>query len=96
MTARKKPIATRYRGESGGPGYPRAMYELRAARAGRVTAILVDEGQMVGEEDEIATLATADGPASVVTDVPGVVREIFAVAGGTVDTGSVIALIDES
>jgi biotin carboxyl carrier protein len=72
------------------------VYELRAARAGTVTGILVDEGQMVAEEDEIATLATTNGPVSVFTDVPGVVREIYAVAGGTVDAGSVIALIDES
>jgi biotin carboxyl carrier protein len=72
------------------------VYELRAGRAGRVTSIAVDEGQMVAEDDEIATLATADGPVSVVTDVPGVVRELYVVGGGTIGVGAVIALIDES
>ena len=61
-----------------------------------MTNVVVDEGQMVAEDDEIVILATSDGPVSVVTDVPGVVREIYAVAGGTVGPASVVALIDES
>jgi biotin carboxyl carrier protein len=72
------------------------VYELRTATAGTVISVAVDEGQMVAEGDEIATLATADGPSPVVTDVPGVVRELYAVGGASVGAGSVVALIDES
>ncbi|HEX9504592.1 MAG TPA: biotin/lipoyl-containing protein [Acidimicrobiia bacterium] len=72
------------------------MYELRVGRAGTVTDVAVDEGQMVAEDDEIATLATDDGPVSVVTEVPGVVRELYLVAGRTIAAGTVVALIDES
>ena len=72
------------------------MYELRSSSEGTVIRVEVDEGQMVAEDDEIAVLDTEAGRVVVVTDVPGVVRELYVEAGHPVTPGTVIALIDES
>jgi pyruvate/2-oxoglutarate dehydrogenase complex dihydrolipoamide acyltransferase (E2) component len=72
------------------------MYELRSSSEGTVIRVEVDEGQMVAEDDEIAMLETENGRVAVVTDVPGVVRELYVEAGYSVTPGAVIALIDES
>jgi len=72
------------------------MYELRSSHEGTVVRVEVDEGQMVGEDDEIAVLDTERGRVVVVTDVPGVVRELYVEAGYPVTPGRVVALIDES
>jgi len=72
------------------------MYELRSSSEGTVVRVDVDEGQMVAEDDEIALLDTENGRVAVVTDVPGVVRELYVEAGYTVTPGTVVALIDES
>ena len=72
------------------------MYELRSPFEGMVVRVDVDEGQMVAEEDEIALLDTEAGRAVVRTDVPGIVRELYAEAGRFVARGSVVALIDEA
>ena len=58
--------------------------------------VIFDEGQMVAEDDEIAILDTESGRVVVVTDVPGVVRELYVEAGYPVTPGTVVALIDES
>jgi biotin carboxyl carrier protein len=72
------------------------MYELRASTEGTVVRVEVDEGQMVAEDDEIALLDTESGRMTIVTDVPGVVRELYLEAGYPVTPGTVVALIDES
>jgi multidrug efflux pump subunit AcrA (membrane-fusion protein) len=72
------------------------MYELRSSREGTVVRVEVDEGQMVAEDDEIALLDTESGRVALVTDVPGVVRELYVEAGYSVTPGTVVALIDES
>ena len=72
------------------------MYELRSSSEGTVIRVEIDEGQMVAEDDEIALLETENGRVAVVTDVPGVVRELYVEAGYSVTPGTVIALIDES
>ena len=72
------------------------MYELRTSTEGIVIRVEVDEGQMVAEDDEIALLDTESGRVTIVTDVPGVVRELYVEAGYPVTPGKVIALIDES
>ena len=72
------------------------MYELRSTTEGTVVRVDVDEGQMVAEEDEIAMLEAESGRVAVVTDVPGVVRELYVEAGYSVTPGTLIALIDES
>jgi acetyl-CoA carboxylase biotin carboxyl carrier protein len=72
------------------------MHEIRAGLSATVVAIAVDEGQMVAEEDEILVLAGTNGQVSVVTDVPGVVRELHVALEDVVGQGDLIALIDES
>jgi multidrug efflux pump subunit AcrA (membrane-fusion protein) len=72
------------------------MYELRRSRGGRVVRVEVDEGQMVAEDDEIVLLESDAGSQMVVTDVPGVVRELYVEAGQTIGAGAVVALIDEA
>jgi biotin carboxyl carrier protein len=73
------------------------MYDLRSPVDGTVVHVPVDEGQLVAEEDEIARIRTGDGSeAIVVTDVPGVVRELYAEPGRAVRSGDVLAAIDES
>jgi multidrug efflux pump subunit AcrA (membrane-fusion protein) len=72
------------------------MYELRARYGGRVVRVEVDEGQMVAEDDEIAVLDSDTGRVVVVTDVPGVVRELYVDTGRTITVGTVVALIDEA
>jgi biotin carboxyl carrier protein len=72
------------------------MYQLRSSSEGTVVRVEVDEGQMVAEDDEIALLETESGRVAVLTDVPGVVRELYVEAGYPVTPGTVIALIDES
>ena len=72
------------------------MYELRSSNEGTVLRVEVDEGQMVAEDDEIAVLDTESGRVVIVTDVPGVVRELYVEAGYPVTPGTVVALIDES
>ncbi len=77
-------------------GILRPMYELRSSNEGTVLRVEVDEGQMVAEDDEIAVLDTESGRVVIVTDVPGVVRELYVEAGYSVTPGTVVALIDES
>jgi multidrug efflux pump subunit AcrA (membrane-fusion protein) len=56
----------------------------------------VDEGQLVAEEDLIAIVESSGERVDVLTDVPGVVRELYVERGRTLRNGDVIALIDES
>jgi acetyl-CoA carboxylase biotin carboxyl carrier protein len=72
------------------------MYELRTSIEGTVLRVEVDEGQMVAEDDEIALLDSESGRVMIVTEVPGVVRELYVEAGYSVTPGTVVALIDES
>jgi acetyl-CoA carboxylase biotin carboxyl carrier protein len=72
------------------------MYELRTSIEGTVLRVEVDEGQMVAEDDEIALLDSETGRVMIVTEVPGVVRELYVEAGYSVTPGTVVALIDES
>jgi multidrug efflux pump subunit AcrA (membrane-fusion protein) len=72
------------------------VYELRTATGGRVVRVEVDEGQMVAEDDEIVLLQSDSRSVMVVTDVPGVVRELYVEAGLVVGAGAVVALIDEA
>lgn len=72
------------------------MHEIRAISPATVLEVLVDEGQMVAETDAIAIFDSAGIEQVVITEIPGVVREIHVQPGGLVITGSLIALIDES
>jgi acetyl-CoA carboxylase biotin carboxyl carrier protein len=72
------------------------VYELRSAVTASVRELVADEGQLIAEGDEVAILEASAGEVVVVTEVPGVVRELHVEPGDMVEVGSLIALIDES
>lgn len=72
------------------------MHDVRTPVSGTVVVVAVDEGQLIAEEDAIATIDDSGTRIVVVTKVPGVVRELEVDVGGTVRAGDVIARIDES
>jgi acetyl-CoA carboxylase biotin carboxyl carrier protein len=72
------------------------MAEIRAEITANVWQVVVEEGQLVGEGDEICILESMKMEIPVVTEVPGVVRELYVEAGATVQEGDPIALIDEN
>ena len=72
------------------------MHDVRAAVSGTVAQVVVDEGQMIAEEDPIATIDDGGNEVVVSTTVPGVVRELYIEPGRVVSAGQVVARIDES
>ncbi|HZP31585.1 MAG TPA: biotin/lipoyl-binding carrier protein [Acidimicrobiia bacterium] len=72
------------------------MHEIRAEMAANVWQVVVDEGQMVAEGDEIVILESMKMEIPVVTEIPGVVRELHVQPEDVVQQGDLIALIDES
>jgi biotin carboxyl carrier protein len=72
------------------------MHEIRAEIAANVWQVRVDEGQMVAEGDELVILESMKMEIPVVTEVPGVVRELHVAPEDVVQEGDLIALIDES
>ena len=78
-----------------GTSLPR-VHEIRAEITANVWQVVVDEGQMVAEGDEIVILESMKMEIPVVTEVPGVVRELHVQPGDVIQEGDLIALIDES
>jgi acetyl-CoA carboxylase biotin carboxyl carrier protein len=76
--------------------YAPLVHEIRATMPANVWRILVDEGQFVAEGDAIVILESMKMEIPVVTDVPGVVRELHVEPETPVQDGDLIALIDES
>ena len=72
------------------------MHEIKAEIAANVWQVVVEEGQMVAEGDEICILESMKMEIPVVTETPGVVRELYVAPEQTVQEGDLIALIDES
>jgi len=72
------------------------MHEIRAEIAANVWQVVVEEGQMIAEGDEICILESMKMEIPVVTEVPGVVRELHVEPEQTVQEGDLIAIIDES
>ena len=72
------------------------MHEIKAEIAANVWQVVVEEGQMVAEGDEICILESMKMEIPVVTEVPGVVRELYVAPEQTVQEGDLIALIDEN
>jgi multidrug efflux pump subunit AcrA (membrane-fusion protein) len=79
-----------------GRRYARVVHEVRAAVAGTIVEIDVDEGQLVAEADVIGVIRSSLGDVVVEVDVPGVVRELHVEVGDDVAMGALLALIDES
>jgi acetyl-CoA carboxylase biotin carboxyl carrier protein len=78
-----------------GASLPR-VHEIRAEITANVWQVAVDEGQMVAEGDEIVILESMKMEIPVVTEVPGVVRELHVQPEDVIQEGDLIALIDES
>jgi len=72
------------------------MVEIRAEITANVWKIVVDEGQAVAEGDEIAILESMKMEIPVVTETPGIVRELHVTEGQTVREGDLIAQIVEA
>ncbi|MEY3361472.1 MAG: hypothetical protein RL531_1191 [Actinomycetota bacterium] len=72
------------------------MVEIRAEITANVWKVVVDEGRAVAEGDEIVILESMKMEIPVVTETPGIVRELHVTEGQTVREGDLIALIDES
>jgi acetyl-CoA carboxylase biotin carboxyl carrier protein len=72
------------------------MHEIRAEITANVWQVRVEEGQLVGEGDEIVVLESMKMEIPVITEVPGVVRELHVEPDQSVNEGDLIALIDES
>ena len=72
------------------------MHEIRAEIAANVWQVVVDEGQLIAEGDELVILESMKMEIPVVTKVPGVVRELHVQPNDSVQEGDLIALIDES
>ena len=72
------------------------MYDVRADVTGTVVRVVVEEGQLIAEEEPIAVADVQGSDVEIVTQVPGVVRELYIEPGRVVNKGDVVARIDES
>ena len=74
----------------------RFVHEIRAEIAANVWQVVVDEGQLIAEGDELVILESMKMEIPVITEVPGVVRELHVEPNDVVQEGDLIALIDEA
>lgn len=72
------------------------MAEIRAEITANVWQVVAEVGTMVAEGDEICILESMKMEIPVITEVPGVLRELHVVAEQVVHEGDLIAIIDES
>ncbi len=72
------------------------MHEIRAEITANVWQVRVEEGQLIAEGDELVILESMKMEIPVITEVPGVVRELHVAPEDVVQEGDLIALIDES
>ena len=72
------------------------MHEIRAEITANVWQVRVEEGQMIAEGDEVMVLESMKMEIPVITEVPGVVRELHVAPDDVVQEGDLLALIDES
>ena len=86
----------RFHDRAGAAGLGCAMAEIRAEITANVWQVLVEEGQMIAEGDEVCILESMKMEIPVITETPGVVRELYVVPEQVVQEGDLIALIDES
>ncbi len=72
------------------------MAEIYAEITANVWQVTAEVGSLVAEGDEICILESMKMEIPVVTEVPGVLRELDVEPGQTVQEGDRIAYIDES
>jgi len=70
--------------------------EIRAEMVANVMSVVVQAGATVSDGDTLVILESMKMEIPVITEVPGVVRELDVEPGQTVQEGDRIALIDES
>ena len=70
--------------------------EVRAEMVANVWKIVAAEGDEVEDGDTLVILESMKMEIPVITEVPGVVRELHVEPAQTVQEGDLIALIDES
>jgi len=71
------------------------VFEIKAEIAATVWQVVAEEGQMVAEGDEIVILESMKMEIPVLTEGPGVVREIHVEREDVVQEGDLVAIIDE-
>ena len=72
------------------------MHEIRAELTATFWKLCAEVGQLVAEGDDVVILESMKMEIPVITEVPGVLRELFVTEGMAVNEGDVIALVDES
>ena len=70
------------------------MHEIKAEIAANVWQVVVEEGQMVAEGDEICILESMKMEIPVITEDPGKVLEIRVKEKDPVAEGQVVAVLD--
>ena len=70
------------------------MHEIRAEIPANVWQVLVDEGQLVAEGEDIVILESMKMEIPVSSPEPGVVKELLFAEGETVSEGAVIVRLD--
>jgi biotin carboxyl carrier protein len=70
--------------------------EVRAEMVANVWKVVTAEGEEVSDGSTLVILESMKMEIPVITEVPGVVRELDVEPGQTVQEGDRIALIDES
>jgi biotin carboxyl carrier protein len=70
--------------------------KIEAEIVANVLKVVAHEGQTLHEGDTVVLLESMKMEIPVVTEVPGVVRELHVEPAQTVQEGDLIALIDES
>ena len=70
--------------------------EVRAEMVANVWKVVVAQGDTVTDGDTLVILESMKMEIPVITEVPGVVRELHVEEAQTVQEGDLIALIDES
>ncbi|MBM3673635.1 MAG: biotin/lipoyl-binding carrier protein [Actinobacteria bacterium] len=72
------------------------MAEIRAEITANVWQVRCEVGQAIAEGDEICILESMKMEIPVVTEVPGIVRELHVEPEQVVQEGDLLAIIDES
>ena len=70
------------------------MHEIRAEIPANVWQVLVDEGQMVAEGDDIVILESMKMEIPVAAAERGIVKEILVKEGDTAPEGSIVARVE--
>jgi acetyl-CoA carboxylase biotin carboxyl carrier protein len=68
--------------------------EVTVPMVGKIINVLVNVGDKVGEDDQIATLEAMKMEMPIVAPVAGVIKEVKVAAGQEVEADAVLAIIE--